>query len=168
MSDARRPRRRRGGRPADAASPAGDAGTPADSTDFAEGAPASAADTDGGRRPLVSVRRVDRAERERRQQARQRREPDLVPRPSKMRYVLLFFAGSFVGMLAQARFSEEFLSMFSLITYAAMALGIAWMWRSWARHAMEQRHLQAQRRQRASGGRASRSGRPSSEPSPDE
>jgi len=155
MSDARRPRRRRGGRPADATPTAGDASASAESLDDGQ----ASEEAGEGRRPLVSVRRVDRAERERRQQERLSRGPDLVPRPSKMRYVLLFFAGAFVGMLAQARFSEDFLSMFSLITYAAMALGIAWMWRSWARRAMEQRHLQAQRRQRASGGR---------KPSPDE
>lgn len=72
---------------------------------------------------------------------------DLVPRPSKMRYVFLFLAGLFVGRLASEQFAAGPLGAIDLFMYAGLALSVAWAWRSWARRAMIQRHLQAQRRQ---------------------
>ncbi|MDA0300898.1 MAG: hypothetical protein DWG80_02110 [Chloroflexi bacterium] len=158
MSDARRPRRRRhANRPSGASDGVTDGseqrGTPA-------GGDADAGENDESR-PFVRMRRVDRKQR------RQRQGPDLVPRPPKMRYVLVFFAGIFAGRVAEVNFAPEFLSALSLITYGALALGIAWMWRSWARRAMEQRHLQAQRRQQSGQQRGPNSPPPSDRGTPD-
>lgn len=79
--------------------------------------------------------------------ARPRASEDLVPRPSKMRYVALFLAGLFIGRLASEQFAPGPLGAMDLIMYVGLAFSVAWAWRSWARRAMIQRHLAAQRRE---------------------
>ncbi len=79
------------------------------------------------------------------------RDEDLVPRPSKMRYIALLFAGMFIGRIASTNFAPGALDLLDLAMYAGLALSLAWAWRTWARQAMIQRHLAAERRrQRAS------------------
>lgn len=78
-------------------------------------------------------------------------DPDLVPRPSKMRYVALFFAGILVGRIASENFAPGSLGALDLFMYVGLALAVAWAWRSWARRAMVERHLAAERRRAASG-----------------
>lgn len=75
------------------------------------------------------------------------RDEDLVPRPSKMRYLALFLAGMFIGRLASENFAPGTLDALDLLMYIGLALSIAWAWRSWARQAMIRRHLDTQRRQ---------------------
>lgn len=78
--------------------------------------------------------------------AQEARDEDLVPRPSKMRYLAMLFAGIFIGRIATENFSDGALSALDLVMYGGLALSIAWAWRSWARQAMIQRHLAAERR----------------------
>ncbi|MCK9495579.1 MAG: hypothetical protein M0R75_08795 [Dehalococcoidia bacterium] len=73
-------------------------------------------------------------------------DPDLVPRPSKMRYIAIFFAGILVGRVASANFAPGPLGALDLFMYIGLALSLAWAWRTWARRAMVQRHLDAERR----------------------
>lgn len=63
-----------------------------------------------------------------------------------MRYLAMLFAGIFIGRLATENFSAGALNALDLVMYGGLALSIAWAWRSWARQAMVQRHLAAQRR----------------------
>lgn len=74
------------------------------------------------------------------------RDEDLVPRPSKMRYLALLFAGIFIGRIASTNFSSGALDLLDLVMYVGLALSLAWAWRSWARQAMVQRRLAAERR----------------------
>lgn len=127
MSDARRPRGRRRGRRSAAAS-----GEAASETSGPR-VPAGEAPTAGRRRRSAPAVTDDLGR-------------ELVPRPSKVRYVLLFFAGVFVGRVATQTFTPDLLSLFNLVTFAALAFGVAWTWRNWARNAMIRRHLEAQRR----------------------
>lgn len=83
------------------------------------------------------------------------------PGPSKMRYLAIFFAGILVGRIASQNFAAGPLGMLDLFMYVALALSIAWAWRSWARRAMIQRHLDAERRRALA---ASSSPRASSSP----
>ena len=74
------------------------------------------------------------------------RDADLVPRPSKMRYLAMIFAGMLIGRIASANFGAGALNALDLVMYIGLALSLAWAWRSWARRAMVQRHLDAERR----------------------
>lgn len=76
-----------------------------------------------------------------------------VPAPSKMRYVAIFLTGLFIGRIASDNFAPGSLGALDLFMYLGLALSVAWAWRSWARRAMIQRHLAAERRrERADGG----------------
>ena len=77
--------------------------------------------------------------------AQEARDEDLVPRPSKMRYLAMLFAGIFIGRIASENFAPGALDLLDLAMYAGLALSLAWAWRSWARQAMVQRHLAAER-----------------------
>ena len=83
-------------------------------------------------------------------------DEDAVPGPSKMVYVALFLAGLFVGRIASENFAPGSLGALDLFMYLGLALSIAWAWRSWARRAMIQRHLSAERRKQAVERRAPR------------
>ncbi len=83
---------------------------------------------------------------------------DAVPGPSRMRYVAIFLAGLFVGRIASENFADGSLGALDLFMYIGLALSIAWAWRSWARRAMAQRHLAAERRRQAAERRSSRPG----------
>ncbi len=63
-----------------------------------------------------------------------------------MRYLAMLFAGILIGRIATENFSDGALSALDLVMYIGLALSIAWAWRSWARQAMIQRHLAAERR----------------------
>ena len=87
------------------------------------------------------------------------REPEdaaLATRPSKMRYVAIFFAGLLVGRIASANFAPGALDAIDLFMMIGLAFSIAWAWRSWAKRAMIQRHLAAERRRQRSGPNAPR------------
>jgi hypothetical protein len=73
-----------------------------------------------------------------------------------MRYLAMLFAGIFIGRIASENFGAGALDALDLVMYGGLALSLAWAWRSWARQAMVQRHLAAERRR----ARASSSSRP--------
>ena len=82
---------------------------------------------------------------------RDRRDEDLVPRPSKMRYVAMLFAGILIGRVASSSFTAGALDAIDLFMVIGLAFSIAWAWRSWAKRAMIQRHLDAERRRQRTG-----------------
>jgi len=63
-----------------------------------------------------------------------------------MRYIAIFFAGILVGRVASANFAPGPLGALDLFMYIGLALSLAWAWRTWARRAMVERHLAAERR----------------------
>lgn len=69
-----------------------------------------------------------------------------------MRYVAIFFAGLLVGRIASSNFAPGALDAVDLFMAIGLAFSIAWAWRSWAKRAMIQRHLAAERRRQRSGG----------------
>ena len=86
-------------------------------------------------------------------------DEEALPGPSKMRYVAIFLAGLFIGRIASENFAPGSLGALDLFMYLGLALSIAWAWRSWARRAMIQRHLSAERRKQATAQRAPGSSR---------
>lgn len=70
-----------------------------------------------------------------------------------MRYVAIFFAGLLVGRLASSNFAPGALDAIDLVMVIGLAFSLAWAWRSWARRAMVQRHLAAERRRTRGGKR---------------
>jgi|GEM_PF-5325572 len=122
MPDRTSRRRRRTAPPSDE--------TPSTAADIGEGAAPSA--------PLAPSRPIE--------------DEDLVPRPSKMRYVAIFFAGLLVGRIASSNFAPGALDAVDLFMVIGLAFSLAWAWRSWAKRAMIQRHLAAERRRQRSGG----------------
>jgi len=83
--------------------------------------------------------------------ARDPRDENLVPRPSKMRYVAMLFAGILIGRIASSSFTAGALDAIDLFMVIGLAFSIAWAWRSWAKRAMIQRHLDAERRRQRTG-----------------
>ena len=68
-------------------------------------------------------------------------------RPSRMRYLMLFVLGAFLGRLASTNLGPNALDTFDLLMVAGLALSIVWAWRSWARETFEQRRRDALKRQ---------------------
>lgn len=62
------------------------------------------------------------------------------------RVLLLFFGGILLGRIVSEQASGGLVGAMDLVTYLALAFGIAWSWRAWARRALEARRREERRR----------------------